>query len=217
MLHKPQLVAVGNGDLTALLPGPLVPGPYSSPLPPLGVPSLVWFCLNRLYLTPDQIHVLPTRLYYRNELNDLDLLNLDPRLWATLVQIYDNLPEKLSTYELPLNDTHLPLLQRIPCTPRFSLVTVLELSTCSTLDDDTVSHLKVLHSLTAFDASNTSLTAYGMKALASTLQLADEDPHLPYRGPWQLRILSLRGCRSITNQALPHLAKFPLLSVIGVS
>lgn len=194
-------------------------GPYAPPTPPLGVPSLVWFCVSALYRHPDQLHLLGgVRLNYRRELNDIDLYNLDPRLWATLVQLYDRLPDKLSAYQLPLNDTHLPLLQEIPSTPSFSLLTILDLPACKDLDDATIINLKPLHSLVAFDASSTALSTDGIQRLTNTLLLRepdDEHAHLMYRGPWPLRILRLRNCAKVTNDVYPHLAKFPLLSIIG--
>lgn len=193
---------------------------YTSPIPPLGVPSLVWFCLQALYKHPDQLHWLNCRLNYRRELNDIDLHNLDPRVWATLVQLYNDLPLKLVMYEMPLNDPHMSLLQEIPSTPLFSLITVVELPACPDLSDETISHFKSLHSLTALDASSTGLSTHGLYRLACTVlprDSEDEDAPRQHRGPWPLRLLSLRNCKSITSDVYPHLTKFPLLSAVGKS
>ncbi|EAU88547.2 hypothetical protein CC1G_04253 [Coprinopsis cinerea okayama7 len=189
--------------MRTLTQSPPLQGTYTSPIPPLAVPSLVWFAINGLYEHPDQLHnLLHFRLNFRREQIDIDLNNLDPRLWATLVQLYDNLPHKLSTYELPLNDIHLPLLQEIPSTPLFSLLTVLNLASCKSLDDRTISELKSLHSLVALDASDTVLTPTGIQSLANTLllrEIGDEDAQRQHRGPWPLRILNLRNCKKITS------------------
>ncbi|TFK29932.1 hypothetical protein FA15DRAFT_630667 [Coprinopsis marcescibilis] len=199
LLHKPN-PEIGLIVVKDILPQAPPPGPYSAPLAPQGVPSLAWFCINQLYQHPDQLHVLAFRLNYRNEFNDIDLNNLDPRLWATLVQLYDRLPSRLSTYEIPLNDIHLPLLQQIPSTSLFSMVTVLDLPSCTNLDDQTVVDLKALHSLVALDASGTSLTPAGIQTLANTLFPSGEQEAVGHQGPWPLRILCLRNCQHMTNE-----------------
>lgn len=149
---------------------------------------------------------------------DFDLRHVDPRLWATLAQLYKTtLPSIFSHYYTPLSDMYTPLLQAIPSTPHFSLVTILELPGCIELDDDNIVELKCLHSLTAFEASGTKLTDYGLQKLAKTLAHDDsgEDAVCTRRGPWPLRILRLRDCKGITKAILSIVAKFPLLSVLG--
>ncbi|KAF9482742.1 hypothetical protein BDN70DRAFT_773256, partial [Pholiota conissans] len=140
---------------------------------------------------------------------------LRPCLWAVLVQLYPSLPPFFASYALPLADPILPLLQSIPASPLFSLVTLLNLSSSTYLTDQTIFTLKFLHALTALDASGTSITPYAIKSLASTLQLNEEnDSARKHRGPWELRILSLRDCKHISNDVYSELIKFPLLSVI---
>jgi hypothetical protein len=192
-----------------VLPCPPIPGSYSLRLPRL--PSLSVFCLHILALYPDQLH-LPQRLPYRSEVTRPTLCNLDPRLWCALVQIYDDLPHSCRVYNIPLNDTHLPLLQRVSSTSQFSLLTILDLPACPHLTDDSISSLKLLHSLVAFDASATVLSSYAVNVLARTLVL---DPSR--RGPWGLRILRLRNCMNIDNSVSSHIDLFPLLSVLGAS
>ncbi|KAH9484287.1 hypothetical protein JR316_0003768 [Psilocybe cubensis] len=216
---KQSLLPADHALLTAH-PPPYTPGPYAAAAAadtdaPTSqtLPTLVELCLRALVPYPDEI-ALPVRLPLRRPrlLHTLidDPAALDPRLWAVLVQIYDGLPGYLAQYRLPLADVHLPLLQTIPSTAHFSLVTVLSLPACAHLTDDTVHRLRFLHTLAALDASSTALTAYALHSLAATLQ-PDR------RGPWQLRILSLRNCKCITNDAFPHILRFPLLSVLGKS
>ena len=165
--------------------------------------SLVSLCIKALVPFVDQIHGLPYRLHLRSAtLDELipDPAHVDARLWAVLIQIYDNLPTFLTSHK---TDTHLPLLQSIPSTPSFSLITLLELSSCPHLKDSTIVELRFIHTLTAFDAAQSTLSPYAIKTLAS------------FTGLWQLRILSLRNCKSITDDAFPHFTKFPLLSVLG--
>ena len=167
--------------------------------------SLVSLCIQTLLPYVDQIH-LPYRLQPRSTtLDELipDPAHIDTRLWAALIQIYDNLPPFLTYHKT--DATHLPLLQSIPSTPSFSLITLLELSSCPHLNDSSILELRFIHTLTAFDATGSTLSPYGIKTLAS------------FTGLWQLRILSLRKCRHITNDAFPHFVKFPLLSVLGLS
>lgn len=197
-----------------ILPPPPIPGPYSLNLPN-HLPSLSKLCLYILAEFPDQLR-LPVRLHYRSEITRLTLTHdIDPRLWATLVQIYDGLPDCLRFYNIPLNDIHLPLLQRVPSTSQFSLVTILDLPACPYLTDDSISALKSLHSLVAFDASATSLSSYAIKVLARTLIYTEYDPSR--RGPWGLRILRLKNCINIDNSISSHVDLFPLLSVVGAS
>ncbi|KAH9842778.1 uncharacterized protein C8Q71DRAFT_220484 [Rhodofomes roseus] len=209
--------------------------------PPNHVPSLTYFCIRALLDYPDQIHALGSlRLTYSppetpeaydilRELipsyrtdQPLDLAIVDPRLWALLIQLYNDLPAVLRLYTVPLADAHLPLLQRIPPTSDFALVTILELPGCRELTDQNVLLLKDLHNLCAFDASGTALGAWGVKTLAKTLTICqDEDtmntPSGPYRrGPWGLRILSLRNCMNIDDDIFNCLPMFPLLSVVDI-
>lgn len=175
------------------------------------VPSLVYYCLLLLSNSPDQAHLLNLRLNYRSSHFSIPDKYLDPRLWATLVQIYDGLPTSLSVYNIPFNNPHLNLLQHISNTSLFSLVTILELPGCSQVTDVSITRLGALHTLVALDASSTSLTPYAIRTLAATLQTEG----LSHRGPWTLRMLRLRNCKNITDDVFPHLAKFVLLSVIG--
>ena len=223
-----------------------IPAPYESVNASGGnqslsfIPSLQSLCVKILAQYPNQLHTLDsTRLIYkapefegdRDLLRELipaysadppvpekDILKtVDPRLWATLVQVYSGLPETYRTYTIPLADTHLPLLQEIPSTAYFSLLTILELQGCSELDDSTVLNLGQLHSLAVLDASSTALTSWGVKTLAKTLikKPPSTSSTQPLTGPWGLRILSLRNCMKVTDDVSSILHQFPLLSVIG--
>jgi hypothetical protein len=89
---------------------------------------------------------------------------------------------------------------------------------CIHITDATILHLKTLHTLTALDASNTSLTDYAIQTMAATLHFNGEDASpRKHSGPWPLRILALRNCKQISNQVFGYLDKFPLLSVLGWS
>lgn len=231
----------------ALAPPPIRP-PYQPPATdPTAhtlsyVPPLTYFCIQKLIQHADQLHFIGSaRLLYEPPQSlgsydvlravipsyvpdePLDLSLVDPRLWVVLVQLYNSLPESLRTYVLPLADPHLPLLQRIPCTPDFALLTVLELPGCQELTDGTVVELKALHGLCAFDASGTMLTAHGVRTLAKTLVFGEDEEEVgaamqrPRRGPWGLRILSLRNCPNIKSEVFECLPMFPLLSVVGAS
>lgn len=203
----------GGVSITKRVLGPPPsPAPYSLPdLPTNHVPSLTWMCLRLLAESPDEVHHLGVRLFWHGPPPEAPA---DPRLWATLVQVYENLPAALHTHRVPLSDPHVPLLQRVPSTPLFALLTVLDLPGCPHLADATVSALAGLHSLVAFDASATSLTSYAIKVLAATLLWIDDGP--ARRGPWPLRILRLRYCTHIDNTVYVHLAAFPLLSAIDL-
>ena len=208
---------------------------------PNHLPSLTYFCIQALLQYPDQVHTLgPLRLTYRPpdtpEAHDilrelipsyriseaLDIRLVDPRLWALLVQLYRGLPPQFRSYTLPLADHHLPLLQRIPPTADFALVTILALPACKELTDANVVLLKDMHSLCAFDASGTALSAWAIKVLAKTLTTADDEDAVDTpqsanrRGPWGLRILSLRDCMNVDSTVFDYLPLFPLLSVVGV-
>lgn len=195
------------------------------------VPSLSLLCILRVYTTPDQLHLLGgLRLNYMTaeHRGQFDLLHalvpgfrpaeytstqLDPRLWATLVQIYDELPKCLRTYNIPLSDEHLLVLQYVQSTPTFTLITVLNLARCNMLTDANVICLKPLTTLAALDASYTSLSDYGIKSLAGTIVWSDEDQ--VYRGPSSLRVLKIRGCSKVTNNICASLLKLPLLCLVG--
>ncbi|RPD66111.1 hypothetical protein L226DRAFT_557339 [Lentinus tigrinus ALCF2SS1-7] len=205
------------------------------------IPPLVYFCIKSMLEYPDQIHALgPGRLIYERPTDghdfdilqaliptyrpfsahhaDFDLRVVDPRLWAVIVQIYEGLPAVFREYNLPLSDAYLPLLQAIPSTNNFSLVTVLSLAKCRELTDDTVLELRHLHTLSALDASVTALGTWGMQRLAKSLSWTDGDGgQCPERrGPWGLRVLYLKDCINIDDEVFDCLSHFPLLSVIDL-
>ncbi|KAG6877713.1 hypothetical protein C0993_004808 [Termitomyces sp. T159_Od127] len=175
------------------------------------IPPLAWLCLRVLARRPA---LVPVDVRLNFDARHAHLLHaLSPPLWAALVQVYDGLPADLHYLTVSLADPHLSLLQEIPHTPRFSLLTLLDLPACPHLNDTSVVHLRRLHSLVALDASATSLSSYAIKVLAGTLLWVDDGPQR--RGPWSLRILRLRFCDKIDDSVYSHLAKFPLLTVIG--
>ncbi|KAJ7219263.1 hypothetical protein GGX14DRAFT_591083 [Mycena pura] len=219
-------------------PPPYIPGPYThaeanAPRTLPFLPSLSWFCLTKLaHVASDQASSIgDIRLNYRPPVSDVayDLLRalipslgqpefdwavVDPRLWVTIVQIYDNLPSAFRCYPIPLADEHLPLLQSVPSTPHFSLITILELPACPDLSDTTVVNVKYLHGLCALDASATLLSSYGVKVFSGTVLWSAE--HQTRRGPWGLRILRLRNCKDIDDNMLSHLTAFRLLSILDI-
>lgn len=198
------------------------------------IPPLSYFCIKCLVQVPELIyHYGPPRPYRppvypcdpdilralipRNGQGRFNLSKLDPRLWAILVQIYSDLPHSLRIYCTALSDKYTPLLQHVPATEHFTLLTVLELPGCSHLNDDTIVHLKVLHTLYVLDASRTILSATGIRRLSGTLRRDEDTLDSPNqrRGPWQLRILSLHNCKRVTNAIYQYLESFILLAVVG--
>jgi len=119
---------------------------------------------------------------------------------------------------MPLSDKHVPLLQQIPSTPHFSLITILELPGCPELTDYTIAELgKYLRGLCAFDASGTDLSAHGVKILSRTVMWSDhaDVSARERRGPWTLRILNLQNCTNVDNEIFTCLPKFVLLGIVG--
>ncbi|KAL6298248.1 hypothetical protein BKA93DRAFT_744519 [Sparassis latifolia] len=249
ILWKPRPKLTSDDACTTILkyslPPPPNPPPYASTADDTSnlsyIPSLAYFCIQKLHEYPDQVHSIgPARIayqppdtpesydilralipFYRPD-EQLDLSQVDPRLWAVLIQLYSDLPEIFRTYKLALSDPHLQLLQRIPSTVDFSVLTVLELPYCLELTDDTVVELRALYNLCALDASGTALSVFGLKTLAKTLTYGEDEEHVgnslmrPRRGPWGLRILSLRNCINVNNTIFECLESFPLLSVVGM-
>ena len=200
------------------------------------IPPLSYFCIKCLVQFPELIyHYGPPRPYRppahpnnpdilqvlipRNQQGHFDLSKLDPRLWAIVVQVYSDLPHGLRIYRIALSDKYIPLLQHVPATEHFSLLSVLELPGCSNLNDDTIVHLKVLHTLCVLDASRSALSAIGIQRLSGTLRWVEDydaiDSSNPRRGPWQLRILRLRNCKRVTNAIYQYLESFVLLAAVG--
>lgn len=197
------------------------------------VPSLSYFCIKHLVKTPELVYNYgPARPYRTPEFpgdsdilqslprtprGNVNLCKVDPRLWAVIVQVYSDLPSDLHIYRTALADKYIPSLQRIPTTEHFSLLTVLELPRCSYLNDDTIVHLTVLRTLCVLDASDTPLSARGIRSLSGTLRWGDDgvDFANQRRGPWQLRILSLRNCKQVTDNIYQYLESFVLLAVAG--
>ncbi|CAK5277422.1 unnamed protein product [Mycena citricolor] len=221
-------------------PPPYIPGPYTAQRPAVNLPytpSLSWFCVGQIArYGVDQISINKVRLNYRPPRSSAgyDLLRalipslfqpdfswglVDPRLWATIVQLYDQLPPIFQTYDIPLSDEHIPLLQCIQPTPNFAMVTLLELPGCSELSDTTVVNLKCLHNLCALDVSSTALSSFGIKVLSETVGISvisDAGETVVPKGPWSLRILRLRHCRGIDDKIKDYLLPFALLCVLDL-
>jgi hypothetical protein len=218
-------------------PGPYRDGDQDGPcIAETRVPPLSYYCIKCLVQVPELVyHYGPPRPYRPPESpNDPDVLQsliprstqghfnldkVDPRLWAILVQTYSDLPQSLRTYRTALCDKYLPLLQRVPTTEHFSLLTVLELPGCPHLNDNTIVHLTALHTLCVLDASRTTLSALGIRCLSGTLKWVEDgvDCANQRRGPWQLRILSLHHCTRVTNAIFQYLESFILLAAVGTS
>ncbi|KAI0637013.1 hypothetical protein C8Q77DRAFT_541098 [Trametes polyzona] len=216
--------------------------PHASDVKLRYVPPLSYFCIKALAEYPDEMHALGSaRLLYQapwspdhfdilsaliptyrplDEDNDsFDLSLVDPRLWAVLIQAYEGLPDAFRRYTLPLSDAHLPLLQTIPSTKHFCLITTLSLSRCPMLTDDTVLELRHLHTLAALDVSVTALGTWGIRRLVSSLAWSEGEEaarRAERRGPWGLRILDLRNCINIDDKVLSWIKRFPLLSVVDL-
>ena len=209
---------------------------FQVPEPLRPIPPLSYFCIKCLVQVPELIYYYgPPRPYRppscpsdpdilqalipRNQSGYLDLSKLDPRLWAIVVQIYSDLPHNLRTYRTALSDKYTPLLQHVPATEHFSLLTVLDLPGCSHLNDDTIVHLKALHTLCVLDASRSSLSAMGIRRLSGSQGWVEEedaaDSSNRRRGPWQLRILRLHTCKRVTNAIYQYLESFMLLAAVG--
>ncbi len=96
------------------------------------VPPPVYFCIRALISSPEQVHHLGSYTLNYNppaSKSDFDIIKalipsyndsrftisrVDPRLWATLIQLYStSLPETFERYPIPLSDIYLPLLQQI--------------------------------------------------------------------------------------------------------
>jgi hypothetical protein len=199
------------------------------------VPSLQYLCIRALFLYPDQLNSFheqklglkrSEQLYSFDLLkalcpsyghkDELDLSTVDPRLWATICQLFTraSLADWPSCYKIPLSDQHMKLLQQVPSSPDFSLITVLELPGCDGLTDENMVVLKDIHSLAALDASNTRLSSHGVRELTMLLRW---DNYGAKQGPWGLRLLRLRSCTSIDDSVYPHFKKFPLLTAVGES
>jgi hypothetical protein len=189
------------------------------------VPSLAYFSVRALVETPELVHalgsfrlscssqrvrtVLRQLIRHRGRWEDVDWSQVDPRLWAVIVQVFSDLPFHSRAYpHLALSDRHLPLLLEIPSTSCFSFITILSLASHSDIDDNNIAQLKPLSSLCYLDLSSTSVSSHGVQRFSRTL---DPDTR---QGPWALRVIRLASCR-LTSDALTSLSVFPLLSLVG--
>lgn len=193
------------------------------------VPPLEYFCLKTLYPRVDSIDLgdrprfsfhpqahmtwlkglVP---FFTSDTRDVDMKYVDPRLWGTLIQVYSTLPPCFHTYTLPLSDMHLTRLQAIRSTPDFTLITVLDMSSRCELTDETIGELKPLTNLCVLDLSLTKVGSWGVRKLSMCL-VRKHDKRM---GPWGVRVWSLRGCKNVDDTAKDALAKFPLLSAVGM-
>ncbi|KAI9509372.1 hypothetical protein F5148DRAFT_1346901 [Russula earlei] len=243
--HSERILSTDDAGVTISFTGPPMayfePGPYDDedrapnrfPESLPRIPPLPYFCIKRLIETPELVYHYGSPRPYRPPLvpgdpdilhaliprsrrDPFDLSRVDPRLWAIILQVYSDLPHNLRTYRTALCDKYTPLLQHIPATEHFSLITVLELPGCSHLNDDTIVHLKILQTLCVLDASHSNISALGIRRLSGTLMWIDDDVEGDrWRGPRQLRILSLYNCKRVTNAVYQCLEAFILLTAVG--
>jgi len=221
-----------DGDTGSTVPNPIPRGLYesrhsadASTRKVAGVPPLAYFCIRILIDYPDQVHSLgshrircqPQVLHALSPstFSDVDkparcLCKLDPRLWSVIAQVYSGLPKGLQNYHIPLGDRHLPLLQAVPSTPSFALITVLNLARC--VSDETSHALKSLHGLCALDISQTSISHLGIRHFAPAIA---SDPSDIRHGTRGLRILRLYNCPKITNKVISAVSNFQLLAILG--
>jgi hypothetical protein len=208
-------------------------GPYerlSYKEPRCPIPSLIYYCMRQLIDTPDQLHLLGERrlsaqtpsqrkvIYHLTQgydsLYGTPTAQTDPRVWAVLVQVYCDLPRSYQSFQIPLSDKHLPLLQEIPATDNFTLTVVVELPRQSHVTDETIVQFRYLEALSYLDISGTGVTSHGLSRLSRTLQ-ADAEAPSSKRGPWGLRAIILNNCIGVKNDCMKPLADFPLLCFIG--
>ena len=187
--------------------------------------SLMYYCIKILMDYAGELHVLgATRLTYNHSSELLQLLipswgtpdftlrQIDPRLWAVLVQLFKGLPSELLVYPIALSDPNLIRLQRIQSSPDFAMITILDLNHCAELCDETLMSLKELHNLTCFDCGRTQVTSYGLNNFSRTQGIDEIGGR---RGPGALRILRLRNCTKIDDSIHEVLDKFLLLCAVG--
>ncbi|KAH8107080.1 hypothetical protein BXZ70DRAFT_966030 [Cristinia sonorae] len=199
------------------------------------VPSLKALCIKKLLEYPEQVHTLGVaRVHYDvpKSSSDYDIIRdlipgfshsnpnpailetVDPRLWCLIIQILSSVPDVLRVYTIPLSDEHVPLLQQIPQTSHFAMVTIVDLGSCPHLDDENIQRLGELNTLGALDISGTSVSTLGIFRLSKSLLKASETRGRG--GPWDLRILDLTECR-VDGEVMRYLKDFPLLSVVDLS
>ena len=189
------------------------------------LPPLAYFCIRTLTNYADQVHVLGSRRIRCQPqvlralspptFSDIDaaarcLCKLDPRLWSIIAQVYSDLPKGLQNYHTPLGDRYLPLLQAIPSTPSFALITVANLA--RHVSDETSHVLRSLHGLSALDISQTSISHLGIRHFAPEITSEPSEARYGTRG---LRILRLCDCPKITDQVIGAVSSFQLLAVLG--
>lgn len=147
------------------------------------------------------------------------LPSYSPDIWFKVAMIFTEcLPPSFRMKSLPLSDVHVPIIQLIDPSPRFTTITVLSLrNRHSVLDDSSIGQLKDLHQLAALDLSFTAISSAGIHTLSMTLrQQSSDSEHSQLAGPWKIRLLYLEGCPLVDNRVCEYLGKWPLLSFVGL-
>ncbi|KAJ7598623.1 hypothetical protein C8J56DRAFT_170369 [Mycena floridula] len=170
------------------------------------VPSAQYLYVQKLIPFFDQIDVKGVRLnpnprlLQELQIENSEPLRIDARLWAVLVQIF-RLPQEFQMLNITLDNPHISLLQSIPSTFHFTLITILDLQ--SSIDDESMRNMN-LPTLSAFDGSGSRLTSHAFARLAM------------YKLTPGLRMLRLKNCLQIDDEIFKHLDGFPLLSVVDL-
>jgi hypothetical protein len=141
-----------------------------------------------------------------------------PDIWLKLAVFFTEcLPSSFRVKSLPLSDIHVPIIQLIDPSPRFTIISVLSLrNRHSVLGDSNIGRLKDLDQLVSLDLSFTAISSVGIHTLSGTMrQRSSESESNRLAGPWKIRLLYLEGCPLVDNRACEHLAKWPLLCFVG--
>ncbi|ORX39202.1 hypothetical protein BD324DRAFT_649291 [Kockovaella imperatae] len=106
-----------------------------------------------------------------------------------------------------------PKMFRFLSRGHFSLLTTLHIDGVQAkMDDSTLQHLRWCPHLTLLWTKNCDISDYGLRLLASSLELSKETD----RGPRRLRGWFMQGCRKVSDAALKTLARWPGLVVLDV-
>lgn len=144
--------------------------------------------------------------------------NTSPLKWFLMCRLFQNLPDELRSFTIPLSDPYVPLFQslRFPKCAGYSFVTCLSLGRTTQpdldIDDKIIPILLRLNTLQALDLNGSKVTTSGLRNL-QTVGLQGHGGGR--RGPTRLKVLMLGNCRLIDDQIVGFLQTLHHLRYLG--
>jgi hypothetical protein len=137
-----------------------------------------------------------------------------PITWYLLCSIFQDLPSRYQTFDVPLSDPFVVPFQRLPVVDGtdYLFLTTISLRGCL-IGDEIFTALGKLRALTVLDLSATKVSSSGFAGFVKMIPFNAANHGEP--GPAGLQIIQLGKCPNVTLGFVPTLRVFKRLQLLG--